>query len=844
MPGLPRNISDARKRLLSQLPRVAPVKLRWDEQRGVARVLRGDLSRVVRLDPGRDAPQAVTERFVRRFGHLAGPPDLWERLAPARLRVDRSRFTHLEYQVRHPSGLEVYGARVVAHFDGGARLVQLQSSSPATLSSVDVNPKVTRAEVAPLLARRVASLPGFARLAEARERRGQKGFPLVGEPRLVLHPWNEGLRLAYVGYGFGPAPERQRPARGRTAGLQFGRLLVDARSGEVYAFHPARSCMAEVPADGSGVGVDPRGSHRPSRSLHVVRVEGTSTYRLRDTTRAREILVYDAGGDTSLFPEDLPLAFADGTLPLSSDTQGDHRWARYAGATSSDSNRTASQQPEVEAAFLTGQIADWYSALEGGRDGWDDGRYAGTAATSGTRVAAAMPVRVVTHFPDPDTRATRSVAASFEMGVAGDTWFAWIALSDGNPRQGCAASGDRGFEYPAASRTILAHEYQHGITNFSHDDGSGSPGLFGSGPASWYNALHEGLADAMGCLFANDWQVGRDVSRGGMAIRNLAFPRDASAWMNQPVVEGKPGCGLGGANLDHLGDAGPFSGDLCHYNRGTIVGHFAYLLGAGGVHVRTQRAATYVPVRGIGTTAAARILHRAVTEYLGTLGVESGVASVDAQVFFTLAEACRSAAADLFGADSREAHTTYLALYAVGLSDPDEGYGADVTFVATGAEWKGSRAFVGLAAPDAASPDLVMRSPGGAPWQARWSSSRAVDNDVYCRVRNVGDATSSGVRVELSYALPGESTFRPVRDAAGVAQVLTLGPLPPGAITWLDTEQESPPPTARLRFSLPAPPPGQRLETLRLRAVVTSAGDANPFDKEVISEIACVEITT
>jgi hypothetical protein len=56
------------------------------------------------------------------------------------------------------------------------------------------------------------------------------------------------------------------------------------------------------------------------------------------------------------------------------DQNGDHNWARTAPSTS-DADRTASQQPEVDEHATCGDLYDWYAAI-GGRVGWDDGQYA------------------------------------------------------------------------------------------------------------------------------------------------------------------------------------------------------------------------------------------------------------------------------------------------------------------------------------------------------------------------------------------------------------------------------------------------------------------------------------
>ena len=61
----------------------------------------------------------------------------------------------------------------------------------------------------------------------------------------------------------------------------------------------------------------------------------------------------------------------------------------------------------------------------------------------------------------------------------------------------------------------------------------------------------EWLATVFGCLFAENWFQGQDVSEAGLCVRNLAFPRDSTSWANRP---GLPPCGLSNHNNDHFDD--------------------------------------------------------------------------------------------------------------------------------------------------------------------------------------------------------------------------------------------------------------------------------------------------
>ncbi len=101
----------------------AGVNVHWDEERGVASSLRGPL--VSGAIPDADA---VFRKFLDDYGELFGPPDLTSHLHLLRDGTDDLGWRHLEYQMTHPAPrgsanpgeeLEVWGAKVAAHFNAG-----------------------------------------------------------------------------------------------------------------------------------------------------------------------------------------------------------------------------------------------------------------------------------------------------------------------------------------------------------------------------------------------------------------------------------------------------------------------------------------------------------------------------------------------------------------------------------------------------------------------------------------------------------------------------------------------------------------------------------------------------
>jgi hypothetical protein len=79
--------------------------------------------------------------------------------------------------------------------------------------------------------------------------------------------------------------------------IDLGQAFVDAHTGEIFLFAPTRK-GAEVANTWSGTASTPLGGPYATRVLNIVRESGTSTYQLRDTSHARDIITYDVAGST------------------------------------------------------------------------------------------------------------------------------------------------------------------------------------------------------------------------------------------------------------------------------------------------------------------------------------------------------------------------------------------------------------------------------------------------------------------------------------------------------------------------------------------------------------------
>jgi Zn-dependent metalloprotease len=822
------NITPKQEKLVSQLRTRDPVLVvLWDEVRGVASVVRGKLQPASEKK-GEEGAEFMTEKTLRRFlqeyGALFGPSDL----PPAALKTLRQKkdnlgWTHsiLQHMIQRGSKekketIEVYGAKLAAHFDVQGTLVEVQSSLWRDIR-VDAEVRVTLEELRELQSKRLAGIQGFVELQERLEKT-EKYFPLTDRPRLVVYPWKGGFPLAWATYGYGAYEEDREGRPTGVTKIMFGQLFVDATTGNQILFAPTLQ-DAETPDTGSGLGVTPLGG-TTTRTLNIVRVDASNTYRLKDTTHNRNIVTFDPACSTSYnYDDEIEPAIKNGTLPVSEDTDGDKNWNRLP-STSPPVTRTDGQQPEVDAHHFVRQQYEWYNALAGGRDGWDDGLYLNPPVPPQT-------INVLAHcYPPWVGLDCTTVNACKWSRKSGGVWTFWLAFMDG---------GGANYDYPAGSHFIVAHEYQHAITDFSFEDAGGNPGLtYGT----WLGAVHEGLSDTFGALSSEQWLPCRDISYATpkRVFRNIVYPRDTAAYDPN--------------KLDHFDDRNILTG---FYQRGTILAHCAYLIGKGGVHHRTGREPVLIPVYGLGRETvsgmsvlkAARIWYRALSYYFSTHGALTGIPTNDENTFRTLRNGCVSAAIDLYGNGSAEHCNTVLAFYAVGLHPTGQNYGADVTFLSWGVSWDLSRDYVGLTCSDYQSLDLFINNGGISEWNALINVvvggvPTQYENTIYCRVRNVGDQPANNVQVQFFYAKAGTGgwTWLPVTDKNGAIQNLPIGTLAPGQSNFPDSDQNTPPLSASVKWYIPPLAIGEVVDHFCLKAVVTSSNDVNLYNNDVQSNIA------
>lgn len=200
------------------------------------------------------------------------------------------------------------------------------------------------------------------------------------------------------------------------------------------------------------------------------------------------------------------------------------------------------------------------------------------------------------------------------------------AYWDGNTRQFYFGDGDTMFQKIAAALDVVAHEYTHGVTDFSarlaYENQSG--------------ALNEHFSDFFGAMVdRDDWVIGEGIVNTAnypdrTGLRDMSDPHNAQmlSWQPKLMSEYRQG------SSDYGG---------VHTNSG-IPNYASYLITAGP--------------NGIGRDRAERLFYRALTVYLQPYAA-----------FVDYRRALLSAAADLYGADSAEATVIAAACDTVGIVD-------------------------------------------------------------------------------------------------------------------------------------------------------------------------------
>ena len=232
---------------------------------------------------------------------------------------------------------------------------------------------------------------------------------------------------------------------------------------------------------------------------------------------------------------------------------------------------------------------------------------------------------------------------AFWCGGCGSDGNGYMLFGDGVPPNVFAVTTGQGRNYFSASFEIVAHEYTHGVTEFTSD------------------LIYQNESGALNEAFSDIMSVGADfftASLGGLShtanylvgeeVFTAVAPGSVAGLrsLSDPLSRGTP---------DHYSRryTGPEDGGGVHINS-TIAGHAFYLAIEGGTNRTSGRA-----VQGVGAAnreQIERVFYRAFTQML------------PASANFALArQATRQAASDLFGSSSPAFRAVSEAWDAVGV---------------------------------------------------------------------------------------------------------------------------------------------------------------------------------
>lgn len=208
--------------------------------------------------------------------------------------------------------------------------------------------------------------------------------------------------------------------------------------------------------------------------------------------------------------------------------------------------------------------------------------------------------------------------------------------------------GDGNMLNPLVALDICAHEFGHGVNQFSANLTSGT---------SESGALNEGFSDIWGAVIENwaapekeMWRLGEELFSGGFfnCIRNIQNPKSTTTFEGQHPDT-------------YQGDFWRTDGEP--HNNSTVLSHWFYLLSEGssatdGINDNNNTFS----INGIGVGSAAVIVYQAQTNYL-----------TSSSNYLETREATIQAAVDIFGVNSCEAKTVIDAWFAVGVGNAYEG---------------------------------------------------------------------------------------------------------------------------------------------------------------------------
>jgi Zn-dependent metalloprotease len=821
------NVTTQQRELLEKVREKVPdLSLRWNDERGVASMIEGNLLPWNKIGK----PDEIVRATVKQFGLLLGPSDISEKYKVIGTRHKKEKAGHRGEAYQVFDNLPVYGANLLVFADEERGVYRIQSSFWRDVK-VTAKLKLDERELQHVLSDLLRKDPDAARFEEIwrKQKRNPwlvEHFPLTAYPILYLYPVENAFHPAYKALAYQPL-EWLGIAGQRMKEIGEAQLILDAATGEVILKESTKIGMAYTDETGDGLStLQDSSSNYLLRTLPVVRKDG-GNYFMINRLHTPEIRTFDAGGTESGLETKLK-----GDTDLSEDS--DNHWNTTTTSCVTTTRQTA-QQPEADGHFYAEETWNFYHNL--GWDGFDDGLY-------GTH----CPVRIATHIgmdanayfsryiePDPITKINRH--------------YGYLAFYDGY----CDGSTLK-FDFMAGDPVLFAHEYQHAVTYFGAANSNGEPGRIGT--SGWHRSIHEGYSDAIACLRYGAWITPRFFPHG--AIRRPATgdgPYSTTACYTTATVYCLPFRRIeyprstkthrGDWYCDHYDDRDKTQSTQCFdydYFRSTLLSHLAFLVGQGGVHQRASRGGSeFIPVPGIGLQRTAEIFHFALTQYFNTLPTtDAGTTMIEAARFLL------DAAKNVPGSSNRKCEYVMMrrALYAMGMYPYDSSYnkqtyGGEACMLPWTYSWRFSQPYIGLPALWWQSPDLFINNNGSC----EYNVDIGQENKVFARVRNIGDQELKNLRVKFYFSPMGTNLpasiagWQPCKNQTGTDCTLDIASLPANSVTIADPN--NPPANQAIMWYIDPSYVVAGLDHFCLRAVIEFTGESKPanHDNDCPSEV-------
>ena len=791
------NISDRQRQLLDCLREEMPdLTYRWNEERGVASLMEGNLL-PWRQDPGRaqkaeagrqeDMVEGLAMAFLDKYGILVGPEDVKSGISGLSYKRDWKKGG---FQIRMgqvfpfpgKEALPVFDAVLLIFVDRERNVYRAQSSfwRDVRLSGVQT------------ISRENLSAHLLERLNHDPDKTEAELYPRGSMPIPCLYPVRGEFHPAFYTQAY-QAVRRQQPGGVCAKRLSRVHCILDAATGKIIRKRPVRFGLSSEPRPhAQSEGMDPAISKGSEKNL---------------------IKIYDAAGRKE-YERLVEKLSSENNLCRMEEGSADGSTRR--GRDAPEGPRT----PEFEARNQAKSALAFYRNL-----GWDGFEHVDQIKVA-VNTGMGLDCTGFDSYTDPET----------------GRFYTFIYYGDGMDDEG----GERIFDCMAGDPTIFSHEYQHAVTLFGIG-GSDENGFLLK--TRWVYAITEGLSDAFACLKCKAWifplfQPGGALHRGPafmyafedgkkrqahrQPFRRIEYPRSTDTFW-------------GDWYCDHFSDrkadnqvpeVGP---DQIDYFRSTLFSHLAFLIGQGGVHQRAFRTATLIPVTSIGCRGAAQIFLYFVTALFEGMPLLTDLRPGE-RVLIEAAWNLLDAAEHCEGKKSSAYVMMRRALYALGLYPHDEKhvpkpYGGEACMLPWTWDWRFSGPYIGFPDLPWKSPDLIVSSDG----DGRTASNPRFEKEthLFARVRNIGDADLQNVLVRFYFhplctnlPVENEGGWKACRTKTGQDCILKIENLPAGSMAFEDLGEASP--GQSVRWHLTPKDQVGRVKHFSLRAVIDFDGQKPP----------------